>query len=227
MLMADAGTIDFVLPVSIECACSIVRCAVFLEFLPSQTLVCRRVFAVIVLDEINVFRSVHHVQLLGNGAYRNRTIVRNLRLLTAAALLCGDDDDTVGTTRTVDGGSRCVLQHCEALDIVRIDKRERVVHTLSVIVIHRHAVDNNKRVVAGGKRSTATNTDLCTVSRSTGCRVDVHTGNLTLDHVLGRSDDTMIFLIRLEGCDRTGKVVLLSHTITDDHHFVKSLRVVP
>ena len=35
--------------------------------------------------------------------------------------LCCDDNDTVGSTRTVESGSRCVLEHCHALHIVRVE----------------------------------------------------------------------------------------------------------
>ena len=66
------------------------------------------------------------------------------------ALLCGDDDDTVRTARTVDGCSRCVFQHVERLDILWVDGREEVGACVAhLVVVHRHAVDNDQRIVAG------------------------------------------------------------------------------
>ena len=59
--------------------------------------------------------SCHHIQesgILRQGRGKVRTYTRHSRVILAA-LLCGDDDHTVGCTRTVDGGRRCVLQHCK------------------------------------------------------------------------------------------------------------------
>ena len=206
MVVADAVAVNLVLPVGRGVA---------------ETFVGVRALAIVVLDELAILVSVHHVELLRDGADGERAVVSHLRSLVLAALLGGDDDDTVRTAATVDGRGRGVFQDGERLDVVRIDQRQRVVHTFRGIVVHRHTVDDNQRAVGGVQRSAAANTDFGTSARFARRCVDIHAGNLTLDHVLGRGYHTVILLIGLHGNDRTGEVVLLGHTVTNDHHVVQ------
>ena len=211
MVVADAVAVDLVLPVGVGIAQSLVSIALLTT--------------IVVLDELAVLSSVHHIELLRNGTDGESAVVGNLRCLVLTAFLCGDDDDTVRTAATIDGRGRGVFQYGERLDVVRVHQCQRVVHTFRGVVVHRHAVDDNQRTVRGVQRSAAADTDLSTFAGSTIGRGDVHTGNLTLDHVLGRGDDTVVLLIGLHGYDRAGEVVLLSHTVADDHHVVQRVGV--
>ena len=51
--------------------------------------------------------------------------------LTLLTLLGGDDNHTVRCTRTVDSGSRSILEDSHVLDVVRSNHREGVAHTLN------------------------------------------------------------------------------------------------
>ena len=59
-------------------------------------------------------------------------------LSSTLGLLGCDDDHTIGTTVTVDGTGRSILQHRHRLDILRVDR--------SHALIHRHTVDHVQRL---------------------------------------------------------------------------------
>ena len=72
---------------------------------------------------------------------------------TTAPTLSRDDDDPVSSARPVEGGSTSVLDDGDVLDVVGVDRRERVSSPLSigedrsVVGIHRHPVDYVERVI--------------------------------------------------------------------------------
>ena len=106
MVVADGGAVDLLLPVGVLFAQQVVAC---------------RAFAVNLLNQLAILIAVEHVGVLLDDGSRNVTVVAYLRSHVLTTLLRGDDDDTIRTTRTVDGGSRSILQHGEALNIIRVD----------------------------------------------------------------------------------------------------------
>ena len=78
-----------------------------------------------VAEGTTIFVSVQHVEFLGIEAPTQVQAVVEL-LHALLALLGGDDDDAVGTTRTVDGGGRSVLQYVDALDILGVNHRKGI-----------------------------------------------------------------------------------------------------
>ena len=66
------------------------------------------------------------------------------------ATLCCHEDNTVGTTRTIDGCRSGILEHIDALDVVGRD---------IVNGRHLHTVDNEERVVRLCDRAATTHTD--------------------------------------------------------------------
>ena len=62
--------------------------------------------------------STGHIVLLQNVVDSYIAIVRYIGLLLST-FLGGDDDNTVGGFRTVDGGSGSIAQYVDALDIIR------------------------------------------------------------------------------------------------------------
>ena len=82
----------------------------------------------------------------------------DVSLLVAGALLRGDEDDTVRSTRSVEGVCSGILRNDYRLDVERVDRRQsrRV----------RHTVDNDK-----GSLITVDRTDTADVYRGVGTRL--------------------------------------------------------
>ena len=83
--------------------------------------------------------------------------------------LGGDDDDTIGTTRAIDGRGRHILQHLDRLDVGRINRSQRIEigasHTVAGIggrtaIVEQHTVDDIQRLIAGIDGVTATDADI-------------------------------------------------------------------
>ena len=172
------------------------------------------------------FHTVQHIHILGvlaQGAGEVHVYVNLVVVL--GALLGGDDDNTVGCTGTEDGGGRSVLQHGEALDIGRVDGGQRVCHAVDAYLRDGEAVDHDQRVVVGLQGGAATDTDGVAGTRSTITGGHHHTGALTLQEGSRGSGDTLVQLVGLHSGDRTGHIVLLYGTVTDDHHLVQEMGI--
>ena len=106
--------------------------------------------------------------------------------------LRGDDDHTVGTAATVDGRGGSILEDFDVLDVVWVDKTQRVGALLvgrsavawCAACLKGHAVDNIQRLGRRGERVGTTDDDTHAAARSTVALVDLHTGDLTL-HAVG------------------------------------------
>ena len=105
VVMAESCAIDLVLPISIGCTKQFGSIAVS---------------TITTGDQVTERIAVHHIESLFLCADGETTIIRNLR--TTMSLLCCDDDDTVGATRTVDSRCGSILQHGEALDILWVNQ---------------------------------------------------------------------------------------------------------
>ena len=60
-----------------------------------------------------------HVELLRDHVESHITIIGHISALTLISTLCGNDNHTVGSLRTVDGCSRSITKHVDTLDIIR------------------------------------------------------------------------------------------------------------
>ena len=131
MVSADSGTVNLILPVGVGGSES---CARFSEGIDD-------VVAILVAGE--------HVVRVALHADRHIAVIRNTGSTVGAldTLLGGDDDHTIGSTATIDGSSRSILQYGEALDVFGVHHSERIAQTLHTTVIHSEAVDHNQRVV--------------------------------------------------------------------------------
>ena len=101
------------------------------------------------LDKVticNILARIHHLNIVG-GSLRPTVFETdiNLGLFTKLTLLRCDNDNAVGSTRTVEGDRRSVLEHGDALDIVGVEGRE---HGLG----HRGTIENEKRSCRRVKR---------------------------------------------------------------------------
>ena len=126
--------------------------------------------------------------------------------------LGGDDDHAVGTCRTVDSRGRGILQHIDALDVVRTQ----------ALVASGQTVDDEQRLVVAidGARTTQQKVHARTyLTRLFG---DVEAGNLTLQgfHHIARRRDGDVFVLHAD--HRTSQVAFLHGSVTDDHNVVET-----
>ena len=205
MVGRDSGTIDFLKPI-------------YIVIHEERILLTRLTGTSSVRTE---FISGEDVQMLEHGTEGNVTIIGHFHLRTGFTFLGRNEDDTVRSTGTVDSGSGRILEDGEGLDIVRVHQRERVGDTLNTIVIHSKSIDDDQRVVGSVQRRTTTNTDRSTTTRSTTIGRNVHTGDLTLDHVLCVGLQTFVHVIGFDSGNRTGSIVFLNDTITHNDYFVQ------
>ena len=211
VVMADGGAVDLALPVGIGSSESIDRILVHT--------------GIQVGDELAELIAGHHVHELLAHAGRDGTVVGDLGSLVGAALLGRDDDDTVGSAGTVDGGCGSVLQDVEALDIGRIDHGEEVGQTLDTVVVHCKTVDDDERVIGSVQGRTSTDTDGRAATRGAAGTGNADAGDLAGQHILGVHDDTLVLGVRFKGGHRAGEVALLDGTVADDHDLVEELAV--
>ncbi len=169
----------------------------------------------LVLHESHLSVAVERVRSGGGGVPRVVDIQRNIRLAGLAAL-GGDDDDTVGTTRTVDGRGRSVFQNVHRLDVGGVEIERRTIF---------HAVDQDERVVACEERTGPAQVDVELAARLTRGLREVHARHFGLHGLHGVGGSHVFQVARLDGGNRACEVALLLHGIADDHQFVKVLVV--
>ena len=120
--------------------------------------------------------SVHHLGYIMEcrESYGTCIVQGHLAFLT---LLGSNEHNTIGTTCTIDSGSRSILQYLDALDILRVD-------ILDTTVLDNHTVYYIERSTAGTDRALTTDGDTtyCTRTLRVG---DIHTGSLTLHTLQG------------------------------------------
>ena len=133
--------------------------------------------------------------------------------LTNLSVLGIDEQYTVGTARTIDGRSRGILQHGEALNVLRSDIIEVTLET-----VHQHECTGT-----GTKGGHTTNPEFRHVlARLTG---DL-TGEHTRDHTGERVGETSGRSTQILGVHRghgSGEGNLFLHTGTGDDHFVDNI----
>ena len=160
--------------------------------------------------------SVHHLQVFHHRVPSIRGRVRSVRSAVLASLLGRYQDDTIGTTSTIDSRGCTILQYVERSDVIRIDVGE---------VATWHTVNHNQRSIACGTRGDTTNLDACLIvwvaHRGIG---DAHARHLTLDHHgnIRGTDGEEVFLAYVR--NGRSKLFLVHSTITDNHHLIEHIR---
>ena len=178
-------------------------------------------------DQVGDALGVKHLLVLGDGVDGSREVDGHLRQRAAGlgTLLRGDHDDAVGGAGTVDGGRGRVLQDGEALDVFRVDGRERVGHAGDAVVGHRQAVDHVQRRVGGVDGGAAADADGRAGTRHTVTGGDHDARALAAEEVGRGGDDALVDLIGLDRGDGTGEVALLHGAVADDHDLVQEMGV--
>ena len=156
------------------------------------------------------------IQHLWHAIYVSPTYVGIVRYLdlTLFTLLGSYKDNTIGSSRTVDGTGCGILQYVDTLDVGRVQ----------VVDITCYTINNIKRsCVAVGTGTTDRN--LKAITRLTGSRLNVYTRSLALQGAQHLSGIHLLNIITLHLDGRTGNELLLLNTITYDNNFFESLVV--
>ena len=219
MFLRETGTQSGILPVVALCRSinRITHFTILIEFVP----------------KVNPLSGIQIIKLSGDLAPTEGGIITDV-VLAMGAFLRGDDNHTIGTTRTIDSGSRNVLQHFDALDIRGVQERQGVKCGITGlgtctgrgrIVIHDEAIDHVERFVTTGDTITTTDADDAGSTRLTRGLCDVQTCHSTLQGTLNRiillTEDFITYRR-----NATGQLQALLGTISHNHHFVKFAGVI-
>ena len=161
---------------------------------------------------------IQQIQATGVGLHRQRSIEgdRGLALLRA---LGRDDDDTIGSLRTIDGGRGGIFQHLDRLYVIAVD------NGTGVLTGH-HTVDHVKRAVGIATERGGT-TDRGSGAKSTRRTIGRHghTGYTTLQRLHDITCRHVGHIFHFNDRDRTGQIGFLFGRVTYYHHFTQSLRI--
>ena len=167
-------------------------------------------------DIVAVLVSVHHVvNTVRNLVDTEVTRVVHLQRLVFLTVLGGDDDHTIGGTRTVDSTRSSILEHLNGLDIVRREIADGCTHW--------HTVDYIER--SGGAERTDTTDANRWVGARLSVRCDLHARHLTFEHCRDVGVRNFLEFIRIHDRYRTRKVCFLLHTITYYNHLIEHVSV--
>ena len=208
--LAEGSAVDLVLPVGVGIA---------------QGCHCVGIVGIVGSEELSEGIGAEHVDLLGHGLHRTGHVDVHARLRASLTLLRGNENHTVRSTATIDGGGRSILQDGERLDVVRVDGVQHVT-TADACSADRQTVDDDQRVVRGRKRRAATDADGTAGTRRTTVGRDLHTRGLTLQQIGGRRCQTLVQLVGFYRHHRTRCITFLYRTVTDDHHVFQQLGIV-
>ena len=157
---------------------------------------------------------VHRLNLvrIERGGYASVEIHLDFAVL---ALLGGDDDDTVGGTRTIDRGRGGILEHLDALDVIAV----QLVHT----GLRGHSVDDVERVVVVQSSHTAYAHRGGTARITVG--LDVHARHAALQGLHRVVLVLLGHLVDTHRGDGTCQVGLALGGVACHHHFLQHLVV--
>ena len=176
---------------------------------------------------------VQEVQFPGDATPSERGVITDV-VFAVRALLGGDDDHTVGTTGTIDGCGRHVLQHLDALDVRGIQERQRVEGGVARfgtsacrcrIVIHDESVDHIEWFVTAGDGVSTTDADDAGSTRLTRGLGDIQTCDGSLKGTLHGGVLLLQQLIAYGG-DAAGEFQTFLGTIAYHDHLIQFAGVI-
>src|SRR5690606_32929251 len=135
-----------------------------------------------------------------------------------------DQDNAVGSTRTIDGRCIGIFEEGERLDIVRIDQAERIGTAIAAATGQWHAIDDDERVVAGIERRPGTDTDGAPRSRPATIGRDLYAGSFPRNQLFRRGDGPFLEILGGYGGHGTGQLPFTLGTVADDDHFFQAFR---
>ena len=209
---------NHVLPVVLSDIAIILECpllAIIFSDVRIDVIGCCRINFVL---ELNEFVSVHHFHLLWYSLPAIAAVVSNLSL-TGLSALCSDDDNTVGTTCTVDSRCRSILKNVERLDVVRVDAG------CYRSILNWESVDDIERSVGLCQWVVTTDGDVHLSTRHTFAWRYVNTGNTSTKSLVDWWHRSVGELAYVSLGNRTRKVALANRLIAHNYDFAKSLLV--
>ena len=165
---------------------------------------------------------IKHLDLLADGREAEVGGIVDIVLATGT-LLGGNHDDTIGTTRTVNGCGRDIFEDLDALDVRGIQERERVEVSLGIldarlgsrlVIVDDETVDDIERFVATRDGVAATDTDVGSSTWLTRSGADIHAGNRTREGRLDRRR-RQLQVVGIDTADGSGELSALLGTVTD------------
>ena len=174
-----------------------------------------------VLEFVGIFAQfgkllgIHHGVAVEQGLESHVAIIRHCGSLLLITFVCRDDNHTVGTTRTVDGSGRSILQNVHRLDVVGV----YIVDATG----KGNTVEHDEPVVAGRKRARTTNTYLHGSTRLRRSLRHLYAGHTTLQGVGNIRTGHLAQQVAPHVSHRTGDSLLALRTVTNDNHVVKIL----
>ena len=132
------------------------------------------------------------------------------------AALCRDDDDAVGSARTIDGSRGRILQHGDVLDVGSRDVADG---------LDGESVDNEQRVVALRDGAATADSDLHFRIGRTFRRGNLHAGELALHRLDGGSHRNAHQRLCVDRGNGPGDVLLFHRAVSDYDHLFKVLCV--
>ena len=151
------------------------------------------------------------------GAEAHVAVVAHVCRSAHRTFLCGDDDDTVGTTGTVDGSSRSILQNVDALDVAWANIAE--------LTHEWDTVEHDERVVAGRERTLTTDANLHFLTWLGGSLRHEHTSDTSLQCLSSVGGSNLIQFLTTDVGNGTRHSFAALGTITNHHHFVDVVAV--
>ena len=182
---------------------------------------------------VGILRKVDHfeqVRRLGNGEGRRGPHAR----CTGLSALGGDQDDAVGTARTVDGRRGGILQHGDVDDVRGVELRERILLDLEVAADTRagkfagrrlrNVVDHIERLVVSAQRVRTTDRHRRCGSDGRRRRAHDQTGDLAFEQAVDRRQGNIPFR-GLDVGQGSRDVPLAGRTVSHDDNLVERLRI--
>ena len=159
---------------------------------------------------------IEYLHTVGIGLCRYAGIEVHLHL-SVLTVFGGNDNNTVSSPATINGGRGCILEDLDGLDVVTVE----LMHTR----LRGNTVNDEQRVVGTIiERADTADTDRCCSGRRNIGR-NVHTGDASLK----RFHRVVLILLgqvfRVDGRDGAGKVGLALNRITGHDYLVQQLGV--
>ncbi|OAV67581.1 hypothetical protein Barb6_02291 [Bacteroidales bacterium Barb6] len=147
----------------------------------------------------------------------------------------GDDDDPIGASRTIDGGSRYVFQHFDGFDVVGVDGCQRVQAFGNpadacrsgrgiAVIVDNDPVHHIERLIPAGDGVAPANTDAGSGTGLSGTLRHVQPRYSPAEQVVERGGQLRQRLFRYR-CNSPRQLFPLLRTVTDDNHLVQQPQI--
>ena len=159
---------------------------------------------------------IQHIQFLGNKRSTDVTIILHLVDIHSFSLFGSNQNHTIRTARTIDSGSRTVLQHIHTLHIFRSHSTE----------FARNSINQHQGGCIGSTNGICTTKTYLSTSRRVTIRIcDSQTGYFSLNQLSHILHGSFYKVIGFHTSYRTGYIPFTLCTVTNHHHFVQGLGI--